>query len=337
MLSQAEIQRELHTAMTLSDEVQADSKDKWYLIWCHERCYKEDFDAVRSDLAKVVEEIGGSLVCLKKASGFGRWVAREQHPPFVLLTDWREAKPCMSIVSQSRVNTPRLAAVYTEQERQFRQASQWASSMPGQGVCIPVQVLAGSHGMSDFVDLVSKVVHCNEELLRLPKVSRPRLELEPLLRDDRPEPWQPTSEVALPFPETQQVSPRPSSSASSTVGCSPPGVWSLVVTETGKWAVPVSSARGKTWQVTPEAGMRERPDEAVFRRLRDKTQEDFERPPNGSLASPLGGLSPSSFCATEAGKWAEPVAQLLVNIFPRESLAEVKEVLSVAMPKQYED
>eukprot|EP00448_Togula_jolla_P039255 CAMPEP_0170625878 /NCGR_PEP_ID=MMETSP0224-20130122/31022_1 /TAXON_ID=285029 /ORGANISM="Togula jolla, Strain CCCM 725" /LENGTH=417 /DNA_ID=CAMNT_0010952539 /DNA_START=19 /DNA_END=1272 /DNA_ORIENTATION=+ len=119
------------------DESSEAKKGWWRLVWCHERCHKEDCDAQRQMLAKHAEALGGTLVCLKKASKFHLWQRRTARPPYILLTDWREVKPCRDYLSgMPRSSLPSLTVVLCEVQRHFERASEWASSLDpsaGQG------------------------------------------------------------------------------------------------------------------------------------------------------------------------------------------------------------
>merc|ERR1719282_637821 len=64
---------------------------------------------------------------MKKASKFAAWLSEAQRPPFVLLTDWREVKPCTEAAAlQSPQNRPAFTVVLAEGPRQFERASAWA-------------------------------------------------------------------------------------------------------------------------------------------------------------------------------------------------------------------
>jgi len=102
----------------------------WHLVWCHERCHKRESDALRMAVKEAAREAGGMLVCIKKANKFAMWLAETQRQrPFVLLTDWREVKPCTEAVTQLRPQGcmgPALTVVLAEESRQFERASTWA-------------------------------------------------------------------------------------------------------------------------------------------------------------------------------------------------------------------
>mmetsp|Transcript_108310 Transcript_108310/g.316849 ORF Transcript_108310/g.316849 Transcript_108310/m.316849 type:complete len:365 (-) Transcript_108310:379-1473(-) len=103
----------------------------WRLVWCHERCHKQESVPRRSLLSQLAAEAGASLVCLKKADKFAAWAAHAERPPFVLLTDWREAKPCLqALAPQPQHCRPLLTVILADDAKQFERASLWAGSLP---------------------------------------------------------------------------------------------------------------------------------------------------------------------------------------------------------------
>merc|ERR1712012_1277016 len=101
----------------------------WVMIWCHERCHKPDTDDFRKVLHEAIGSVGGKLVCLKKASVFERWLHRQQHVPYVMLCDWREAKPCMEVCDQECSSPPRCTIVCAATEKQYTVAAKWAQGV----------------------------------------------------------------------------------------------------------------------------------------------------------------------------------------------------------------
>jgi len=99
----------------------------WQLVWCYERCHKAENQAQRQVIKRVARTVGASLVCLKKARQFGAWMDRSERSPFVLVTDWREAQPCLRAVTQhSGPNVPAHMVVLCEGRRQYMRALDWA-------------------------------------------------------------------------------------------------------------------------------------------------------------------------------------------------------------------
>jgi len=99
----------------------------WQLVWCYERCHKAENQEQRQVIKKYARTAGASLVCLKKARQFGAWIDRTKRPPFVLVTDWREAQPCLRAVTQhTGTNIPTHMVVLCEGRRQYMRAMDWA-------------------------------------------------------------------------------------------------------------------------------------------------------------------------------------------------------------------
>jgi len=105
-------------------------KGWWRIIWCHERCHKQQNDELRLRVRKVAQLYGASLICLKKSRQFAVWMERAPRPPYVLITDWREAQPSMQAISQqSEQKHPMLIIVLCDSKRQFLRASEWARGL----------------------------------------------------------------------------------------------------------------------------------------------------------------------------------------------------------------
>jgi hypothetical protein len=110
-----------------------EAKGWWRLVWCHERCHKEECAEQRQDMSDAAQEYDGSLVCLKKADKFTTWLEHALRPPYILLTTWREAQPCMQAVARTQPqNKPRLTIVHCEGPRQFARATNWARTVSSQ-------------------------------------------------------------------------------------------------------------------------------------------------------------------------------------------------------------
>lgn len=111
----------------------------WQLVWCHGRCCKEDTEELRDAIADVAQEAGGSLVCRKKAHKFAFWVANgppgeKNSAPYVLLSDWREIKPCMQVIAQCAARDfPLVIAVLSDQPTQHERIVAWAEQVAAEG------------------------------------------------------------------------------------------------------------------------------------------------------------------------------------------------------------
>jgi len=103
----------------------------WRIVWCHERCHKREHEGRRQAIRRAVQDVGASLICFKKAKQFSLWTERAPRPHFVLVTDWREAQPCMqSVMQHLGQNQPVLTVVLCESPRQLGRAAEWAHNLP---------------------------------------------------------------------------------------------------------------------------------------------------------------------------------------------------------------
>jgi len=104
----------------------------WNIVWCSERCYKAENDERRARLTELAQTAGATLVLLKKAHKFAAWLAKAQRPPYILLTDWREAKPSLLVAAQEPVhNQPVFSLVLCDdEEKAYERAKQWMEELP---------------------------------------------------------------------------------------------------------------------------------------------------------------------------------------------------------------
>lgn len=139
-------------------EAKGTFQEQWQFVWCHERCHKQELEPLREVFTETVEQANGNFMCLKKATGFGRWLSRVSDMPFVLLADWREAKPCVEVLLQQPHEQTQIIVVYTEQDKQFKQASRWAASLPSQGYHHLVHVIPSTLRVEDLADYVVRLL-----------------------------------------------------------------------------------------------------------------------------------------------------------------------------------
>lgn len=103
----------------------------WQLVWCHERCSKPDKNLDREDITSAAAEAGFHTVLVKKAAKYGDWLTTRSrvHVQHVLVTSWREAKPCIARLMQLPAGRrPRAIAVFCELPCDFIRASRWSAS-----------------------------------------------------------------------------------------------------------------------------------------------------------------------------------------------------------------
>jgi len=358
------------------DPSQADSSEGWQLVWCHERCHKVDLDPVRDAFTEAIGKANGSLVCLKKATGFGRWVSRMPNVPFVLLADWREAKPCWDILSEDVPHEMQLTVVYTEQERQFKQASQWAASLRARGARNIIHVVPVHITSADLADYAVRLLQRNKAMVcpagmrRI--ASHPGTTL-PLANGAceglrRATSSNGVSNLASPISEgIRRVSSFPGfCQAEALLGAAgpPPGVWAARAQ--ALWACKPGAYPGPQVSVQIDQSM----DWAALEQWQEAAEGEglaLQRLAGKALLPPwpqrLGGMapgtpqkgtppcsptstdwcctspggSPFSFVEAEQGKWSKPVAAVLASIFKSESGQDIQFMLQQSEPDHYED
>lgn len=107
------------------------SSARWRLVWCHERVHKQECAAQRRAMGEAAKSAKASMLAPKKAAKFVTWLTQAKRPPYVLLTDWREVKPCLEAVAVlPRRPWPALTVVIAEQPRLYERACHWAANQP---------------------------------------------------------------------------------------------------------------------------------------------------------------------------------------------------------------
>jgi len=132
----------------------------WSLAWCHERCHKPATEPLRKAIDQIVSAAGGRLSCLKKAKRFAAWLsaAPQRQWPFVLLTDWREVKPCLQAMSQMECPRPLMIVVLLDQPLHLDRVLGWARNLPMQGIRDRVHVIMDISELSVLLlDMVSRL------------------------------------------------------------------------------------------------------------------------------------------------------------------------------------
>eukprot|EP00428_Durinskia_dybowskii_P019855 CAMPEP_0170229468 /NCGR_PEP_ID=MMETSP0116_2-20130129/14458_1 /TAXON_ID=400756 /ORGANISM="Durinskia baltica, Strain CSIRO CS-38" /LENGTH=358 /DNA_ID=CAMNT_0010480219 /DNA_START=76 /DNA_END=1152 /DNA_ORIENTATION=+ len=114
---------------------------KWRAVWCYERCYKSEEEAVRNTITEAVTGLGGSLICFKKARTFEARAPRMHPQSYALITDGREARPCMQALAAHPQNHPALIIVVSEQPKHNARVVRWAEGLPAEGFHVPVFVV----------------------------------------------------------------------------------------------------------------------------------------------------------------------------------------------------
>eukprot|EP00931_Biecheleriopsis_adriatica_P066216 TRINITY_DN40614_c0_g1_i1.p1 TRINITY_DN40614_c0_g1~~TRINITY_DN40614_c0_g1_i1.p1 ORF type:complete len:299 (-),score=83.57 TRINITY_DN40614_c0_g1_i1:159-1055(-) len=121
----------------------------WQLIWCHENCYKPASVDTRKMLMDTVSEAGGAISCYKKAARFLEWWSCRCKTPCILLSDWREVKPCldgMKLSAEDGITSklPLAICVFTQSPQVYQRASDWAKTLTDTQVTILGELTADS-------------------------------------------------------------------------------------------------------------------------------------------------------------------------------------------------
>jgi len=110
------------------------NRNRWKLVWCHERSRKDENRRRREIIHKEVTPHGGHLLTLKKATHFMKWLQRRNQTSrsctYVLVTDWREAQPLMKgLLEMSDFFWPSLTVVLCSCDRQLMKSANWAQTI----------------------------------------------------------------------------------------------------------------------------------------------------------------------------------------------------------------
>jgi len=98
---------------------------RWTLVWCHEMSQTPASKELRKVLDHQAKQRGAHLLCLKKAQQFEQWSSTNTKP-YVLFTDWREAKGCVKAVTlRGQEGRPILTNVFCIDAKQQLRADRW--------------------------------------------------------------------------------------------------------------------------------------------------------------------------------------------------------------------
>lgn len=144
------------------------SLTSWNIVWCSERCYKAENDERRERLTELAQSAGATLVLLKKNHKFAAWLAKAQRPPYILLTDWREAKPSLQVAAQEPVhNQPVFTLVVCdEEEKAYERARQWMEELPPRADPVHVIKESGLNIVKQFLANLGEKSPASEGSLR---------------------------------------------------------------------------------------------------------------------------------------------------------------------------
>lgn len=134
------------------------SLTSWNIVWCSERCYKAENDERRERLHELAQSAGATLVLHKKAAKLAAWLAKAQQQPYILLTDWREAKPSLQATAKEPVhNQPVFSLVLCDgDEKAYERAKQWMEELPPRIDPVHVMKESGLNIVKQFLDNLSE-------------------------------------------------------------------------------------------------------------------------------------------------------------------------------------
>mmetsp|Transcript_39518 Transcript_39518/g.91356 ORF Transcript_39518/g.91356 Transcript_39518/m.91356 type:complete len:296 (+) Transcript_39518:110-997(+) len=108
-------------------------------VWCHERSHKSDAAQTRERLQTVLARHDLELVCQKTSCKFKAWQDDVKTSLCMLVTDWRQLKPCMDIFEEEPRRQPDVVVLLCEQNKIFLKACAWNESRSA--APFPVHVL----------------------------------------------------------------------------------------------------------------------------------------------------------------------------------------------------
>jgi len=122
----------------------------WRAIWCFERCHKVEEAPLRAAIADSAAELGGSFSCFKKAKKFEEILPRMPEP-YALITDGREARPCVQALCGGCGAMPTLMVVLSEKPKYASRLTLWARGLPQEGFDAPVFVIQDARELAPIL------------------------------------------------------------------------------------------------------------------------------------------------------------------------------------------
>mmetsp|Transcript_50235 Transcript_50235/g.106734 ORF Transcript_50235/g.106734 Transcript_50235/m.106734 type:complete len:286 (+) Transcript_50235:131-988(+) len=145
------------SGIMMSSHVKASEFERAEVIWCHERCYKTEQQDVREKLSEAASASGFALTCFKKAPTFAAWVNRTPPPPYVLLTDNREFKPCSYFLEEVPEHAqPILTIALVPEPKLFNKLAKFVAKTPRTPSARPVKVVQSEEEVYDILLQVSR-------------------------------------------------------------------------------------------------------------------------------------------------------------------------------------
>lgn len=133
-LAKSDVSDQFPDADAEGEEIaQRATRASWLMIWCHERCYKPERSELRAHLTDVAMSLNAGILCMKKAVKYESWMKRTNSRTHVLITDWREAKPCLqAMTADSRQREwPETMIILCDLPKSHENAMSWAAKQDG--------------------------------------------------------------------------------------------------------------------------------------------------------------------------------------------------------------
>jgi hypothetical protein len=126
-------------------------------VWCFGGCWKEECAYRRQELQTLAEQLGSSALCFKKGnSSFGRWADGTPAHLITVVTDWREAKPCIQAIERSGKSCSVVSMVIIcDTLRQVSRARALADSLPSEFGAVHVCVSSDTKP-GDIAEMILK-------------------------------------------------------------------------------------------------------------------------------------------------------------------------------------
>mmetsp|Transcript_16752 Transcript_16752/g.48975 ORF Transcript_16752/g.48975 Transcript_16752/m.48975 type:complete len:184 (-) Transcript_16752:121-672(-) len=109
---------------------------EWRLLWCQDTAFKPAGTDERAVLSKMTSENHGSFDYIKKGCRLPQWLLHHEPKAYVLVSAWREAKPCMAaLAAAEQAHQPAIVVLLCECQRQVKHARRWAIGRPNVCIC----------------------------------------------------------------------------------------------------------------------------------------------------------------------------------------------------------
>eukprot|EP00435_Cladocopium_sp_Y103_P052592 s551_g16.t1 len=153
------------------------SSTAFHAVWCHERCHKHDAATLRAQLQLIMSRFEGELICQKTAGKFKLWLDDHSGKPdapsgrgtpssapgsgnqcgfYVLLSDWRQLKPCMDILAEEDAKQPAAVILLCEQKG-FAKAQLWNDSRPSTSFPLYFLQIQEDRWVAELEQIISRV------------------------------------------------------------------------------------------------------------------------------------------------------------------------------------